>query len=84
MIGGRVIQIEGGDVRKIWVCSPGEGELCVHAKIGDAARWPVLGEEVWWQAGEIMFGGHDRTSGEMRLQKIGYSHNPGACRGEHD
>lgn len=80
MVGGRVIQIDPGDPVKLWVCQPGEGEMCVHARDDRGVGLPSLGEEIWWQAGRIMFGGPDPKHGEVSLAKIGYSHSPEACR----
>lgn len=84
MIGGRAIEIDRdrkGDVR-LWVYQPGEGEACVHAEDDMGAGLPSLGQEVWWQAGRIYFGGPDPKHGEVSLRKIGYSHAPYACRTE--
>ena len=80
MIGGRIIQIEAGPPVKLWVYSPEEGELCVHAEDDRGVGMPGLGEEIWWQSGRIMFGGPDPKHEEVSLRKIGYSHDPQACR----
>lgn len=80
MIGGRVIQIDMGPPIKLWVYSPGEGELCVHAEDDRGVGLPALGEEIWWQCGRIMFGGPDPKHGQVSLRKIANSHPPEACR----
>ena len=80
MIGGRVIQIDQGDPVKLWVYQPGAGEMCVHAQDDLGVGLPALGEEIWWQAGLIMFGGPDPKHGEVSLVQIGNSHSPKACR----
>ena len=80
MIGGMVIQSDATEgATRLWVMDRNGDELCVHAR-DKGEGLPGLGEECWWQSGEIMFGGPDRKHGEKRAEKVGYSHSPQSCR----
>jgi hypothetical protein len=67
-VGGRVIEVapHGDQLVRIWVVDSWGTETCVLAVPDDVM--PGLGDEVWWQAGEVLFDG-DRRS----LKKVGAS-----------
>lgn len=75
MIGGWVIEITSD---RLW-CVNGSDELAVHFENDRDVRLPELGEEIWWQAGRIYYGGPDPKHGEISLRKFGYSHDPRAA-----
>lgn len=74
-VGGRLIEIrpmrhEGGDdVLRLWVVDRQGDETYVYAAPQDSV--PKLGDEVWWQAGRIIFDGDRQT-----LRKVGFSFAP--------
>lgn len=71
-VGGRLIEIlpvrldDGTEAVRLWAVDRNGDETCVHAE--PQATMPKLGDEVWWQAGRIMFDGDRQT-----LRKIGNS-----------
>ncbi len=73
-VGGRIIQIDKAreGVSRLWVVD-GMDETCVHVET--EAEMPALGENVWWQGGQVMWD-QDRR----KLRKVGYSHQPHDCR----
>lgn len=76
-IGGRVIQIkemttrDGVHVNRLWCVDRNGTETCVFAEWRPELESPQLGENVWWQAGLIMFDQDRRT-----VRKIGNCHSP--------
>ena len=75
MIGGWVIERTED---RLW-CVNGSDELAVHFENDRNVRLPKLGEEIWWQAGRIYYGGPDPKHGEISLRKVGYSHDQRAA-----
>lgn len=74
MVGGYIIQItsKGNGVTQLWCVETknvGATELAVDVK--DAPAMPLVGDEVWWQAGKVYW---DRDRRE--LEKVGYSYDP--------
>lgn len=47
-------------------------ETCVYAEWYPEGQGPRLGEEIWWQSGQILY---DRD--RRRVRKIGFSFSPG-------
>ncbi len=80
-VGGRLIEIlpmrleSGREVVRLWVLDPprrpgGAGdETCVYAEPQESM--PRLGDNIWWQGGQIMFDGDRQT-----LRKVGFSFPP--------
>ncbi|APX88627.1 hypothetical protein BV394_01865 [Brevirhabdus pacifica] len=78
MVGGKIIEImpigktpEGRSVSRLWCVDRSGDECAVHVE--DAPAMPLLGDEVWWQAGKVYWD-HDRRE----LRKVGYSYDPRA------
>jgi hypothetical protein len=79
MVGGRVIEVfpmtmgcslGAQEVVRLWVMDTKTAdELCVYVR--PASILPEVGEEVWWQSGQVMF-----ANDKYRLEKVGYSFRP--------
>lgn len=75
MVGGRLIEIapdrlvdNGQAVMRLWCMDRNGDECCVYSEPFEPKDGPQLGEEIWWQSGQIMF-----DKDRKRLRKIGYS-----------
>ncbi len=74
MVGGRLIEIgemEPG-VTRLWCVGIGQehGDECaVHVETAPAM--PLLGDEIWWQAGKVYW-----DKDRRHLRKIGNSYDP--------
>ena len=81
-VGGRLIEMRpytlrdrdnpafSRDVLRLWVVDRSGDETIVYAD-PSADVLPVIGDDIWWQAGKIYFN-QDKNS----LVKIAYSHSP--------
>ena len=82
-VGGHIIEIQpmvitAGShpgvptpVKRLWCMDRSGDETCVYAEDYGAGDGPVVGDEVWWQAGRIFFDQDRRT-----VRKVGYSFSP--------
>ena len=76
MVGGRVIEVKphrlesGRDVIRLW-CVDGWDECAVYSEPYAPDDGPKIGENIWWQSGQIMFDGDKRT-----VRKVGFSFDP--------
>lgn len=75
-VGGKIIEIatvrlpEVGDAVRLWCFDAACGEeVAVH--VAPFSEGPVVGDEVWWQSGRVLFDGDRRW-----LTKIGNSFDP--------
>ena len=71
MVGGWIIEIapvRDGQSR-LW-CVDRNGDECA-VNVENAPAMPLLGDEVWWQAGKVFWDGDRR-----QLRKVGYSYDP--------
>lgn len=78
MVGGKIIEImpisvtqDGNAVSRLWCVDSYGDECAVHVE--DAPAMPLVGDEVWWQAGKVYW---DKDRRELR--KVGYSYDPRA------
>jgi hypothetical protein len=71
MVGGRIIEISvvQSGVSCLW-CVDRNGDECA-VKVENTPAMPLLGDEIWWQAGVVYW-----DSDRRQLRKVGNSYDP--------
>jgi hypothetical protein len=75
MVGGKVIECRReGERTRLWCMDAGD-ELAIYVKT--EPEMPAPGDIVWWQDRVALWTPADRRFTDRKLERIGYSFDPG-------